>query len=86
MTRRDADDISFTATVRADRMRFNDAPDAHVEFTGTTDHESTSERIGFPDPVQPGVTYSTIRVDYRLGATVEDPTDARGLNADSEQR
>lgn len=54
-------------------MRFNDAPDAHVKFTGTSGHDSVSNRIGFPDPVEPGVTYNTIRVDYRLGATVQDP-------------
>lgn len=71
-------DISFTTTVRAQGLRLHDTPAAHVRFHGTSEHESASERTHLPEPVEPGVTYSDIRVDYRLTATTGDPDDEDG--------
>lgn len=68
-----APDISFTATVRAGRMRWNQHPDTDVTFSGTRAHTlSTSERENLPDHVRAGETYRHVRVDYRLECALPD--------------
>lgn len=61
-------DIDFTATVKAEEMRFREVPDTDVRLSGSPDHdgESGSERMNLADEVEPGVTYRNVRVDYRL--------------------
>ncbi|MDR0358187.1 MAG: hypothetical protein LBJ87_01795 [bacterium] len=63
-------DISFTAQVKARELRFRDAPETRVEFSGSPGHESGSgsDRRNLPQPVRPGVTYRDVQVDYRLAA------------------
>jgi hypothetical protein len=84
MSRRDARrrsrDISFTATVQAQQMRWDEVPDVHVTFTGSPGFESVSENdcIGLPDRVRAGVTYRKVRVDYRLECALRDELDDAG--------
>lgn len=72
-------DISFTAELSAESLRFDDAPDTCVEFTGSPAHESASgsDRVNLPEPVQAAVTYRNVQVDYRLAAKLscEDEAD-----------
>ncbi|MGH8868295.1 MAG: hypothetical protein ACRDYU_09895 [Actinomycetes bacterium] len=70
-------DVELTATVRARELRFEEAPETRVEFTGEPGHESAngSDRANLPEHVEPWVTYRDVRVDYRLAARVLDPTD-----------
>ncbi|MGH3743137.1 MAG: hypothetical protein ACRDT1_17655, partial [Micromonosporaceae bacterium] len=65
-------EISLTATVTADQLRFDDQPAAAVEFTGDPGNESTSRdtRENLPDEVAEGVTYRRVRVDYVLAAAM----------------
>jgi hypothetical protein len=75
--RRKSPDISFTATVQAQQVRWGEVPDVHVTFTGSPGFESVSEsdRIGLPDRVRAGETYRNVRVDYRLECTLPDQLD-----------
>ncbi|WP_433503719.1 hypothetical protein ACQP04_29090 [Pseudonocardia halophobica] len=75
--RRSSPDISFTATVQAQQMRWDEVPDVHVTFTGSPGFESVSEsdRINLPDSVRAGETYRNVRVDYRLECTLPDQLD-----------
>jgi hypothetical protein len=61
-------DIEFTASVKADELRFDEVPDTDVRFFGGPEHESASgsDRENLPEQVEPGVTYRDVRVDYRL--------------------
>jgi hypothetical protein len=63
-------DISFTAEVGARELRFHDAPNTRVEFSGSPGHESASgsDRRNLPQRVRPTVTYRDVQVDYRLVA------------------
>jgi hypothetical protein len=63
-------DISFTAQVSAESLRFDDVPDTRVEFTGSPAHESASgsDRVNLPERVHAAVTYRGVQVDYRLAA------------------
>jgi hypothetical protein len=67
-------DISFTATVQARQMRWDQDPDARVTCTGSPGYESVSEsaRIGLPDRVRAGETYRNVRVHYRLRCALPD--------------
>jgi hypothetical protein len=72
--RRRSPDISFTATVRAERIRWNEDPETQVSFTGSPGYESVSEsdRVSLSDRVRARVTYRDIRVDYRLECVLPD--------------
>ena len=63
-------DISFVAEVTARELRFHDAPETRVEFSGSPGHESASgsNRRNLPQPVRPAVTYRDVQIDYRLAA------------------
>ncbi|GLY79428.1 hypothetical protein [Actinoallomurus iriomotensis] len=63
-------DIVFTATVRAEELRFHAVPDTSVEFTGDADAESTSGsvRTNLPDQVAESVVYRDVRIDYAIAA------------------
>ena len=65
-------DIEFTATVKADELRFDEVPETEVRFFGEPDHESSSgsERTNLPDSVEPGVTYRDVTVQYRLASRI----------------
>jgi hypothetical protein len=69
-SRPDNADISFTAEVGARELRFHDAPEIRVEFSGSPEPESASgsDRRNLPERVRPAVTYRDVQVDYRLVA------------------
>ncbi|GAA4617816.1 hypothetical protein [Saccharopolyspora hordei] len=74
MTPEEEPDVTFTSTVRAEELTFDEVPETHVEFTGDTDDRSTSgsDRTNLPRPVEPHVTYRDIRVDYRIEAYLDE--------------
>ncbi|MFC0598453.1 hypothetical protein [Streptomyces palmae] len=61
-------DISFEATVRGERLRFEEEPRTAVGFPGAGERESSSrsERTNLPYTVAPGQEYRDILVHYRL--------------------
>jgi hypothetical protein len=67
-------EILFTATVRADELRFLATPEESVEFTGDADDESTSGsvRTNLPDEVAAHTTYRDVHVDYAIAAKLRD--------------
>jgi len=71
-------DISFTAEVSAESLRFDDVPETRVEFTGSPAYESASgsDRVNLPERVQAAVTYRDVRVDYRLAAKLTNEDEA----------
>ena len=71
-------DISFTAEVRAEELRFHELPQTRIEFTGVPAYESGSgnERVNLPERVEKDVTYRGVRVQYWLAAKVIYPSQA----------
>jgi hypothetical protein len=63
-------DIELAASVHADELRFVEPPQVDVRFAGEPAHESASgsDRTNLPEPVEPGVAYRSVRVDYRLAS------------------
>src|SRR5687768_3077146 len=61
-------DLSITARVTADSLRFEKVPNTRVEFTGKPERETVweAERENLPRPVQPGVTYRNIGITLRI--------------------
>jgi hypothetical protein len=66
----DEADVTLTSAVHAEEICFQEVPDTQVDFTGHTDHRSTSgsARSRLPDRVRQGVAYRDIRVDYWIVA------------------
>ena len=69
------------ATVQADELRFEQAPETEVRFFGEPGHESASgsDRTNLPEKVEPGVTYRDVRVDYRLASRLVAKTGDVGI-------
>jgi hypothetical protein len=67
-------DISITARVTADSLRFEKVPDPKVEFTGRPRRDTVwkSERENLPQQVQPGVTYRDIGITLRITSVFAD--------------
>ena len=65
-------DITFTAEVRAQQLRFGEMPETRTEFTGAPAYESAtdSDRVNLPQRVEKDVTYRDVRVHYRLAVKV----------------
>jgi hypothetical protein len=63
-------DIVFTATVKADELRFRQTPETEVTFTGEPRERSisSSTRRNLPGRLAGGATYRNIEVDYVLAA------------------
>lgn len=72
--RRKSAEIVFTVTVRADELRFLQAPQASVEFTGDAGDESASGsvRTNLPDEVAVNTVYRDVHVDYAIAAKLAD--------------
>ena len=75
-----ASDIAFTATVAAQRLRFEEQPDARVEFSGGPGRTSVSasERTRLPEHVEEGVEYRDARVRYILATRLRTDDDGGG--------
>ncbi|MGW3767150.1 hypothetical protein [Actinomadura verrucosospora] len=68
-------DILFTAKVKADELRFEEAPDVSVTFTEGSSDDSTSgsTRTNLPDKVESHTTYQDIQIDYAIAAKLTPP-------------
>jgi len=67
-------DLSITAHVTANYLRFEKVPNPKVEFTGQPRRETVwqSERENLPQQVQPGVTYRNIGITLRITSVFAD--------------
>ena len=67
-------DLSITARVTADSLRFERVPNPKVEFPGKPRRETVweSERQNLPQQVQPGVTYRAIGITLRITSVFAD--------------
>ena len=67
-------DISITATVKAQSLRFDVVGNPTVEFTGKPDRTTLweAERENLPRPVQPGVTYRDIGIRLKITSVFAD--------------
>ena len=61
-------DIAIVARVQAAELRFNAPPSTSLQITGCPqiDTSLVVMRTNLPKPVQPGVTYRNVIVDFRL--------------------
>ncbi|MEV4833927.1 hypothetical protein AB0K05_05355 [Nonomuraea sp. NPDC049486] len=68
-------DIVFTATVRADRMRFAEVPETSVRFAGEPGEESGSgsRRDRLPERVREGEEYRNVRIEYVIASRIAFP-------------
>jgi hypothetical protein len=67
-------DLSITAHVTARELRFEEAPNVSVEFTGQPRGETVweAERQNLPRPVRPGETYRDIGIRLRIVSVFAD--------------
>lgn len=67
-------DLSITARVTADSLRFEKVPNTRVEFTGRPERVTVweADRENLPRPVQPGVTYRNIGITLRITSVFAD--------------
>jgi hypothetical protein len=67
-------DVSITARVTADSLRFERVPNPRVEFTGRPRRETAweSERENLPPQVRPGETYRNIGITLRIRSVFAD--------------
>ena len=67
-------DLSITARVTADSLRFEKVPNTRVEFTGKPARDTAweAERENLPQQVQPGVTYRNIGITLRIVSVFAD--------------
>ena len=67
-------DLSITARVTAESLRFEKVPDPKVEFTGRPRRDTVwkSERENLPQEVRPGVTYRDIGITLRITSVFAD--------------
>ena len=67
-------DLSITAHVTADSLRFEKVPNPRVEFTGRQRRETAweSERENLPQEVRPGETYRNIGITLHIRSVFAD--------------
>lgn len=67
-------DVSITARVTADSLRFEKVPNPHVEFTGRPKRETAweSERENLPREVRPGETYRNVGITLHIRSVFAD--------------
>ncbi|HWS87253.1 MAG TPA: hypothetical protein VN282_09830 [Pyrinomonadaceae bacterium] len=67
-------DVSITARVTAESLRFEKVPNPQVEFTGRPRRETAweSERENLPQEVRPGETYRNIGITLRIRSVFAD--------------
>lgn len=67
-------DVSITARVTADSLRFEKVPNPRVEFTGRPGRETAweAERRNLPQEVRPGETYRDIGITLRIRSVFAD--------------
>jgi len=67
-------DVSITARVTAESLRFEKVPNPRVEFTGRPQRETAweSERENLPQQVRPGETYRNIGITLHIRSVFAD--------------
>lgn len=67
-------DLSITARVTADSLRFEKVPNPRVEFTGRPQRETAweSERENLPPQVRPGETYRNVGITLHIRSVFAD--------------
>jgi hypothetical protein len=67
-------DLSITARVTADSLRFEKVPNPRVEFTGRPERKTVweADRENLPQEVRPGVTYRDIGITLRITSVFAD--------------
>ncbi|HJQ32959.1 MAG TPA: hypothetical protein VJ866_12305 [Pyrinomonadaceae bacterium] len=67
-------DLSITARVTAESLRFEKVPNPRVEFTGRPKRDTVweSDRENLPQEVRPGVTYRNIGITLRITSVFAD--------------
>jgi hypothetical protein len=67
-------DLSITARVTADSLRFEKVPNTRVEFTGKPERDTVweAERENLPQEVRPGVTYRNVGITLRITSIFAD--------------
>jgi hypothetical protein len=67
-------DLSITARVTAESLRFEKVPNPRVEFTGRPERKTVweSDRENLPQEVRPGVTYRNIGITLRITSVFAD--------------
>ena len=67
-------DLSITARVTADSLRFERVPNPRVEFTGRPRRETAweSERENLPQEVRPGETYRNVGITLHIRSVFAD--------------
>ena len=67
-------DVSITARVTADSLRFEKVPNPRVEFTGQPRRETAweSERENLPQEVRPGETYRNVGITLHIRSVFAD--------------
>ena len=67
-------DLSITARVTAESLRFEKVPNPRVEFTGRPERQTVweSDRENLPQEVRPGVTYRNIGITLRITSVFAD--------------
>src|SRR5687768_1964489 len=67
-------DISITATVRIQELRFEVVGDPKVELFGHPERltEDRAERTNLPEPAQPGVTYRDVGIRLKIASVFAD--------------
>lgn len=67
-------DLSITARVTAESLRFEKVPNPRVEFTGRPERRTVweSDRENLPQEVRPGVTYRDIGITLRITSVFAD--------------
>jgi hypothetical protein len=67
-------DLAITAHVTARELKFDEVPNAHVEFTGQPRRDTVwdAQRQNLPRPVQPGVTYRNIGINLVITSVFAD--------------
>ncbi|WP_433698070.1 hypothetical protein [Nocardiopsis sp. CA-288880] len=77
-------DVEISASVTADELVFQEAPEVVSRPWGEPNQEGTagSDRSGLPRPVTTGVVYEDIRADYRLASRIRPPGEPSEDDAD----
>ncbi|MEC3893497.1 hypothetical protein ACFV4I_06205 [Nocardiopsis alba] len=75
-TRRPSEyDVEIGASLSADELTFHETSKVESRYGGEPGAEGTvsGDRSGLPRPVETGVVYEDVRVDYRLASRLRTP-------------
>jgi hypothetical protein len=81
-------EVTLRGKVTAREVRFESQPQVSVQVRGCPALDTTrlSVRTNLPRPVQPGVTYRDVQVDFQLSAWIRDIDCAIGRALQARQR